>query len=471
MIVTFALQEEHPFSPVLPRADLMVASVKHFMPHAKIVQLSNLTFPAAEGVDEVIRTPNNGDFIEWAFGSLIQLLKRGEPVLQIATDILLTADVSDVFEKDFDIAACRYLFCDRQDGAYCGDVNFIQPSGLRFWEDVLEYYLMHPPIRDGWEGGQTAFLQVANLKKYRVLDLDFKTYCYTPDDIKEDISNAKIVHFRGNRKPLMPFYAEPLKLQKLFNPQVIGNVPDSVMEDNVKKALSLPVEILAAQYVDITYERLLIVGGGPSLKENLLQIKLMQEGGAVVWALNGAFKYLCDHGIDPEAHIMLDAREENIDFVPENTDSMLLYSAQCHPRVLAKARMASRKLILWCPAIEGIIEILNERKLLAAIISGGSSVGLKSLALAQIFGFQDIHLFGYDSSYRDNDNHAYKQPLNDNERVLEVTVGGKTFKCAWWMATQAQEFQISMLGFLKRGMEFKVHGDGLLPHIASIISV
>lgn len=463
MIVIFALQADNEHFPVAPRADLMVASVRKHMPQAKIIQLSNKDYPDLLHVDEVHRRPNRGDFIEWAFGATLDIINRGENILQIATDVLINDDVSSVFLNDFNIAACRYPQKDRADGAFCGDVNFIKPSSRVFWQMVESYYLSHPEIRDGWEGGQKAFLEVS--KHYKVHELPYDEYCYTPDDYDEDVSKAKIIHFRGNRKGMMGYYAKSMKLLMPYSATVVGNVSDECLEANVREALKLDVEMLSNQYMTPKEEELVIVGGGPSLKETLGEIYLKQRAGAHIWALNNTFKYLCEHGIEPDVHILLDARHENIEFVPDKTDAIMLYSAQCHPLVLGKAMLAGR-LILWCPSIANILKILNEYGKTAAIIQGGSSVGLKAIALAHVLGHKAVHLYGYDSSYRDNNNHAYPQPLNDKERVIDITMNGREFRAAPWMATQACEFKDSLPNFINMGLELYVHGDGLIPHIA-----
>jgi len=115
--------------------------------------------------------------------------------------------------------------------------------------------------------------------------------------------------------------------------------------------------------------------------KSLWEIAVLQKGGAIVWALNNSFRYLCEHGIEPHAQIMIDARIENLAFVPDETDALLLYSTQCHPHVLDKA-MTAGKLILWCPSIEKILEILNEYKKLAAVVAGGFA-GLLSIFTAR----------------------------------------------------------------------------------------
>jgi uncharacterized Rossmann fold enzyme len=469
MIVVFALQAEHKVFDSILHAELMVASVRRYLPEAKIIQLSNDNFPEIPNIDEIHRRTNHGDFIEWGFGSVIDILKRGEPVLQIATDVLLNGDPSKIFDHEFDVASCKYPLKDRTDGAFCGDVNFIKPSGLKFWEDVYDYYVNTPSIRDGWEGGQTAFLKVAKTSEHKILCLPYDEYCYTPEGENEDISDAKIIHFRGNRKEFMPSYASNMNLKKPLNVEVVYNVPESYLYDNIRYSLELPLEILCDQYMIPKDDDLLIIGGAPSLKDNLGEIALRQKGGAKIWALNNTFHYLCEHGIEPDVHLMLDSRPGNIDFVPEKTDALMLYATQCHPLVFKKAVKAG-KVVLWCPSVFKILEILNDKKKIAAVIQGGSTVGLKAIALSYLFGFKNIHLYGYDSSYRQGENHAYKQKLNDGENMMEITFNDKNFACAAWMATQAKEFRESLPNFIKMGLAIHVHGDGLLPYMAQTMA-
>lgn len=215
MIVTFALQENTGPVCAVERSFLTIKSVQRHIPKAFIVQLSNLHFPKIAGVDAVIRTDNKGDFIDWAFRSMLALGNEflDQDILQIATDILVCQDVSDVFEKDFHVAACQYPLKDRADGAFCGDVNFIKPVGRQLWREALDIYRALPEKqRDGWEGGQTALTIAFAKTGLKVLPLDYDTYCWTPEGSNQRLDGVKIAHFRGKRKRFMKDYAERMGL-------------------------------------------------------------------------------------------------------------------------------------------------------------------------------------------------------------------------------------------------------------------
>ncbi len=207
MIVTFCLQEDTGEVSSVERARYTIGSVRKNIPGAKIVQLSNDTFPGIEGVDEVLRHPYRGDFIMWGFGAMIKLCERPENILQIATDVLVCKNVRDVFNDDFHVAACRYPAKDRNDNAFCGDVDFIKPGGGEIFNQALAVYQSFR-VKDGWEGGQTAFLRATIDTSLTIKELDYDTYCRTPDKQQDNLDEAALIHFRGPRKLWMIDYAK-----------------------------------------------------------------------------------------------------------------------------------------------------------------------------------------------------------------------------------------------------------------------
>lgn len=186
-------------------ARLMIKSVRRSMPEVSIIHVTTDTFPACEGVDEVFRVKRDTDFADWSYAALIQFMESSnyDGVIQIGTDVIIQDDVSSIFINQFDIASCKYPLYTRTDGAYCGDVNFIKKSGIQFLKDALFYYKTHTEIQDGWEGYQTAYLEIVKKKEHNFKELEYNAYCFTPESPVDDISKAFIVHYRGNRKVWM----------------------------------------------------------------------------------------------------------------------------------------------------------------------------------------------------------------------------------------------------------------------------
>jgi uncharacterized Rossmann fold enzyme len=242
------------------------------------------------------------------------------------------------------------------------------------------------------------------------------------------------------------------------------NTPPEVMEqqaeENLKRDLPMFLETKAHT------KKAIVVGGGPSLSESLTDIRKHKARGGKIFALNGVHDWLIERGIVPDYLVLLDARPQNVTFVQKpHKDVTYLVAAQCHPDVFEALK--GYKVMMWVAVSPGMNEIAKKANKSVCVVGGGNTVGLKTLCLAWLWGYRNIHLFGFDSSYRDKDNHAYRQALNDGEAVMDITVeDGKTFKCARWMAKQALDFLNQLKELNERGVNVHVHGDGLIPHVA-----
>jgi hypothetical protein len=81
-------------------------------------------------------------------------------------------------------------------------------------------------------------------------------------------------------------------------------------------------------------------------------------------------------------------------------------------------------------------------------------------------GYRKIHLYGFDSSYREDTHHAYMQNLNDADFIVDVLAGDRKFRASPWMVQQAEEFCSLATYLADEGCIITVAGDGLLPHLA-----
>jgi len=225
-----------------------------------------------------------------------------------------------------------------------------------------------------------------------------------------------------------------------------------------------------------------IVGGAPSMLEHLSDIRwhARQKKTRIV-TVNNAWRVLAEHGVTPDAHVILDARADNAEFLNGAPKGMrLLLASQCHPDVFDAAEATGAEIAVWhCAfgdndALWKVLEPWKETKPII-LVPGGSTVGLRAMWLAVFSGFRTLRMYGVDSSYADNgDHHAYPQALNDGETVLEVARGAKRYRCAPWMVRQAAEFEEQWREY-RRYVDFEgkpapvtvhVHGVGLIPDIA-----
>lgn len=225
-----------------------------------------------------------------------------------------------------------------------------------------------------------------------------------------------------------------------------------------------------------------VVCGAPSMRDHVSDIRWHKRNGSQVITVNNAWRFLVENGITPDVHVMLDARPENAAFVKDAPASTrYVIASQCHPDVFDA--LEGREVVLWHNAfgdsdkINELWELLRpyDREKPIVLVPGGCTVGLRSLWLCALSGFRRIHVYGIDSSYDGDAHHAYPQALNDGEQVLEVVMGGKPYRCAPWMARQAEDFRQCwddmkqfrpLPGAPVEPVQIHVHGKGLIPDMA-----
>lgn len=240
--------------------------------------------------------------------------------------------------------------------------------------------------------------------------------------------------------------------------QPLNTSPDvMVAQAEANLARDLPVFIEQEEH-DL---RVCIVGGAPSLTETLPALRFHKDRGALVMALNNTHDWLIERGLVPDMHVMLDAREKNAEFVRKpNKRVCYLIAAQCHTAVFDA--LSGHDLNIWVADVPGMRELAERTPKPIGLVGGGSTVGLKAMALAYLWGFRSMSLFGMDSCYRHGAHHAYPQSLNDAESRIDVLFNGRRFTCAPWMHAQAQDFEHDARGMLARGVTLKAYGSGLI---------
>jgi len=239
--------------------------------------------------------------------------------------------------------------------------------------------------------------------------------------------------------------------------EVDCNTPDVRLFDNVAKNATRGLDEVCIAKPSATPA--LIVGGGPSIADELPKIRDMQARGWPVFALNNAAKFLHDFGIMPDYQIILDAREANVGFIGPHARHLLLAS-QCAPIMFDRAAEIGIPVTLWHPLIEGLGQHIPNKR--ACFIGGGTTVGLSGLCLVHTLGHREIHLFGYDSSHRFNKGHAYDQPMNATDEVVTVSVNSRRFQASITMAAQVAKFKELAAHLSELGTSLHLYGDGLL---------
>ena len=236
---------------------------------------------------------------------------------------------------------------------------------------------------------------------------------------------------------------------------VICNTSDDDLFSNIRINSARPGDWL---HLEEAHDGVAILcGSGPSLADTLDEIRALHALGGKVFAMNGAAKYLHDNGIMPDYQVILDAREETAQLVGPAKEH--LFASQAHPACFEA--MPSAK--VWHLEIGDIEEHLPKNRGSFCLIGGAASVGNTSTCLAYAMGYRTLEIFGYDSSHRDTNGHAFHQKMNDGDPCASVRFGDKDYICSLTMKLQAEKFQKTAKTLEEYGCTINVHGSGLLP--------
>jgi hypothetical protein len=249
------------------------------------------------------------------------------------------------------------------------------------------------------------------------------------------------------------------------------NVADDFLLNNIRHSIRLGYPQIWPQ--PMKYERIAIVGGGPSLADTFEDLRELVWDGAKLVTVNGAYRYCIDRGLKPSAQVVLDARENNAKFLyPEVSGCRYYLASQCHPDIWAAVE--GREQVGIFHAIgeeEGVAETLDEFYLGSwTKVPGGTTVTMRALSLMRLLGYLRFDLFGVDSCYMGDQGHAYAQPENDKDRRIQFNVHptdrpdlGRVFTCSPWHLKQLEDF-CQLIRVNGQHFRINVHGDGLLAY-------
>lgn len=259
-------------------------------------------------------------------------------------------------------------------------------------------------------------------------------------------------------------YRNPHATQALILPVlVVCNTSDEDLHRNIERnsALSLPWVGMAKAHDGVA----VLCGGGPSIADRIEAIKAHSAAGGTVFAMNGASEFLRSHGIQVNAQVIADAKQETSKLVDVGA-AVRYVASQCHADTV-DAAISGGDTAIWHLGISEDMDDLfpSDRKKAGgyALVGGGASVGNSAMCLAYVLGFRRMEVYGYDSSHRNDESHAYDQPMNRFIPTVDVEWAGKTYRASIAMKAQAEKFQITGQALKREGCVITVHGEGLLP--------
>lgn len=243
---------------------------------------------------------------------------------------------------------------------------------------------------------------------------------------------------------------------------VLCNTSDEDLERNIRQNSARELEWL--HVTPETTRPAIMVGGGPSAAEFVEDIRTIKDlRGGLIFAINGASKWLGRHGIVADYQVMADAKPETASLVDLHAKAHL-FASQVNERTM----LAAPNPILWhldLGDIERFFPAERVRKGGYCLLGGGAATGNSALCVAYAMGFREMHIFGYDSSHKAGASHAYPQAMNAMIPTVDVEWAGKTYTTSVAMKAQAEKFQMTSQALKQEGCDLHVYGDGLLQHI------
>jgi hypothetical protein len=197
-------------------------------------------------------------------------------------------------------------------------------------------------------------------------------------------------------------------------------VPLWARDEQIKLAIARGLPHIAEHY-DLRPEPIALVCFGPSLQETWEQIRGFQ----FIMSCSGAHKFLVEHGIIPTWHVEVDPRPHKVGLLgPPHPAVEYLIASTCHPAVFEHLKASNVKLWHVFDAEADALRTLPHGEW---ALTGGCSVGLRTMTIARFFGFTQQHIFGMDGSAKAEASHALAHPHNPKRfRPVEYPVGSGT---------------------------------------------
>jgi 6-hydroxymethylpterin diphosphokinase MptE-like len=249
---------------------------------------------------------------------------------------------------------------------------------------------------------------------------------------------------------------EPKALDWKAKQNVVYCIPPAVKFEQIKINLRKNCGRIQAA-TELRKEPIACVSYGPSLKNTWEKIREFKY----VMSCSGSHKFLVEHGIIPTHHIDVDPREHKIKLIgePQNGCEYLIAST-CHPKLIDYLQNAGCAVKLWhiFDSEEEGYRILPPGEWM---VTGGCSVGTRTMTLARFLGFTDQHIFGMDGSFQSEGSHAGEHP-NDASRKppYEVDYNGVKYRTTPSMLEAARNtwHELDMMKDIKTTF----YGEGLV---------
>jgi hypothetical protein len=247
-------------------------------------------------------------------------------------------------------------------------------------------------------------------------------------------------------------------------------------------------------------QRGIIVGGGPSLADTFSEVRYLaatRRDAIKIFAPNRSHDWMIEGErsgkkkwarmpLIPDFGVMLDPSPYVVDYQKPHPDVHYLLGVTLDPSVFIKFMRAEANASIWIPTYDGSEIAFHVKQheidgLDRHFVSGGSTVGLRTINLAASMGLSEIDLHGFDSCYLPHGKtlYAYDKPQTVHQLadyVVQSCFGKRDMlrvRSNNMMAKQTLEFadmiqrlpELVINGEIKP-LKLRVYGDGVIPWLA-----
>ena len=286
-------------------------------------------------------------------------------------------------------------------------------------------------------------------------------WSFTGEDQTDDINPQEwrrhlVSHFLDEEQEAIP----PIRTNCKFKV--------STMLKNI--TANLPRGLLTiTELVDTCSGEVVIVGGGPSVDDEIETIKRLVFEGKKLMVIERMYSWCHANGLHPDYVAALDASEDvkdNFEHIQDGTIHFIV--ATSHPDVFDNVPRESTYLWSGSAGLHPDAHKIwrdNGYKSIPVINTGGS-VTLGSMYLSLVLGFRTIHLFGFDCMMKSKEK-AYANNVtgvNMNRHYFEVEADGDiVWTCSSFLSFSQQFFRMVSLAKKAEMLDdIHVYGESLV---------
>jgi len=255
-------------------------------------------------------------------------------------------------------------------------------------------------------------------------------------------------------------------VNKLDGVETVLAVNTETLIDQITKNTQLGLTNLVDAPFFRESKQIALVGGGPSLSKYLDELREFK--GPIV-ACGSVHDFLVENDINMDYCIVCDPDPIVIDYMKKkNYTTRYLVASQCHPDVFEHLKFSNTH--IWHAGGDNL-DILKAFTGGSDVIGGGCTVGSRAIIISMCLGYNDISLFGFDSSLsKDFKHHSYEFQTNQETigNITEIRLNSpddaEVFHCAGYHVAQLFDIK-KILELYASRVRFRIRCDGALSHL------